>query len=69
VGRDGQFFSSDDGFNLSSRDQVAKSKVTGGTLPADFADLDDDGNFLEPLPVDIQGQPMGSGSWNAGCYQ
>jgi len=69
MGRDGQFFSSDDGFNLSSRDQVAKSKVTGGILPADFADLDDDGNFSEPLPVDIQGQPMRRRSWNAGCYQ
>ena len=69
VGRDGQFFSSDDGFNLSSRDQVAKNKVTGGILPADFADLDDDGNFSEPLPVDIQGRPMGRRSWSAGCYQ
>jgi len=68
-GPDGQFFSSDDGFQLSPGDVRAKNKVTAGVLPADFADLDDDGNFTEALPVDISGAPMGSSPWNAGCYQ
>jgi len=69
AGPDQVYFTSDDGFRLALADTVARDKVTGGALPPDFADLDDDGNFTEPLPVDISGVPMGSAPWNAGCYQ
>lgn len=69
AGPDKIYFTSDDGFHLDPADTVARAKVTSGTLPPDFADLDDDGNFTEALPVDISGAPMGSSPWNAGCYQ
>lgn len=69
AGNDGMFFTADDGFHLSLADAVARDQVSGGSLPNDFADLDDDGNYGEALPVDIRGSPMGLSPWNAGCYQ
>ena len=40
------------------------------SLPPDLADVDDDGNFREPLPLDAAGVPYGAAPpFKVGAYK
>jgi hypothetical protein len=68
AGADGIWFTADDGFKISAG-SPALGIVTSAP-PADFADLDEDGNTTELLPYDAAGVAYPSNStYNAGAYQ
>ena len=68
TGLDGLYLSADDGLRIRSG-SIAQNLVTS-VRPADFADLDEDGNTTELLPYDAAGVPFAPNPpYNAGAYQ
>jgi hypothetical protein len=66
-GTDGLYLTTDDGLRIRSG-SIAQNFV--GARPADFADLDEDGNTIELLPYDAVGVPFAPNPpYNAGAYQ
>ena len=61
------WFTADDGLKIGAGSS-ALSIVTS-VRPADFADLDEDGNTTELLPYDAAGADYPSIPYNAGAYQ
>ena len=67
AGLDGLYLTVDDGLMIRSG-SIAQNLVYA--RPADFADLDGDGNTTELLPYDAAGAPFGPNPpYNAGAYQ
>ena len=65
AGADGQWGTADDGYRLKS-DPLPVMQ----SLPPDLADVDDDGNFREPLPLDAAGVPYGAAPpFKVGAYK
>lgn len=68
AGADGIWFNADDGLEITSG-SPALNLVTS-VRPADFADIDGDGNTAELLPVDAQGVAYTANPpYHAGAYQ
>ncbi|NCY22048.1 hypothetical protein EBX31_08845, partial [bacterium] len=68
AGADGIWFTADDGLKISAGSPALG--IVTGARPADFADLDEDGNTTELLPVDAEGAAYNaSPNYNAGAYQ
>ena len=66
-GADGLYLTTDDGLRIRSG-SIAQNFVSA--RPADFADLDEDGNTTELLPYDAAGVAYPSNPpYNAGAYQ
>jgi len=67
AGPDGLYLTGDDGLRIRSG-SIAQNLVYA--RPADFADLDGDGNTTELLPYDAAGEPFAPNPpYNAGAYQ
>ncbi len=58
----------DDNLHLSGGSQCSGSG-NAALLPADFADLDGDGDTTEPTPVDLDGIAIGAANVSRGAYQ
>jgi hypothetical protein len=65
AGPDGQWGTSDDGYRLRPGVLTTITQVP----PPDFADVDGNGKFREPLPIDAKGDNFGLGPFNLGAYQ
>jgi hypothetical protein len=66
-GTDGLYLTADDGLRIRSG-SIAQNFVSA--RPADFADLDEDGNTIELLPYDAAEVPFAPNPpYNAGAYQ
>jgi len=67
-GNDGIWLTEDDGLKIRAGSPA--SGIVTNIRPADFADLDDDGNVSEPLPWDAAGVSFAPNPpYNAGAYQ
>jgi hypothetical protein len=68
AGADGIWFTADDGLRIGSGSSARE--IVNSVRPADFADLDEDGNTSELLPYDAAGVPFNPiPPYNAGAYQ
>jgi hypothetical protein len=68
AGADGIWFTADDGFKIAAGSSALG--IVTSARPADFGDLDEDGNTTELLPVDAEGAAYNaSPNYNAGAYQ
>jgi hypothetical protein len=68
AGEDGIWFTADDGLRIRAGSSALS--WANGTRPADFADLDEDGNTTELLPFDAAGVAYPpSPPYNVGAYQ
>jgi hypothetical protein len=62
------WFTADDGLRIGSGSSARG--IVNSVHPADFADLDEDGNTSELLPYDAAGVPFAPNPpYNAGAYQ
>jgi len=66
-GATGGYGDGDDGLQI--RHHSPAKFLVDVDLPQDFADLDGDFDFIEPLPWDFSGQPFVSRPYHAGAYQ
>jgi hypothetical protein len=68
AGADGMWFTADDGLKIGAGSPALG--IVTSARPADFADLDEDGNTTELLPYDAAGVAYPSNPpYNAGAYQ
>jgi len=68
AGADGMWFTADDGLRIGSGSSARE--IVNSVRPADFADLDEDGNTTELLPYDAAGVTFAPNPpYNAGAYQ
>jgi hypothetical protein len=69
AGPDGMAGTEDDNLRLGP-DSRCMDRGDSGSLPQDFADLDNDGNLQEPLPLDLDGREriIGPGA-DLGAYE
>jgi len=67
AGADGMWFTADDGLRIGAGSSARG--IVNSVRPADFADLDEDGNTTELLPYDAAGADYPSIPYNAGAYQ
>ena len=68
AGADGIWFTADDGLKIAAGSSALG--IVSSARPADFADLDEDGNTNELLPVDAEGVAYNaSPNYNSGAYQ
>ena len=68
AGADGIWFTADDGLRIGSGSSARE--IVNSVRPADFADLDEDGNTTELLPYDAAGVTFAPNPpYNAGAYQ
>jgi hypothetical protein len=74
-GPDGTFATGDDGLRVLRTSPAVDAGDTDA-LPADAADLDDDGNTTEPIPIDLIGNARvqdldddGTAATNVGAYE
>jgi hypothetical protein len=68
AGADGMWFTADDGLKIGAGSSALS--IVSSVRPADFADLDEDGNTTELLPYDAAGVAYPSNPpYNAGAYQ
>lgn len=68
LGADGFLGTLDDDYRLASCSE-ARDAGAAEYLPADTADVDEDGDFTEPLPVDAAGAPRVIGVPDMGAFE
>ena len=70
IGRDGVWFTDDDGLQPSSATSPITDEGDATKLPLDTSDLDKDGNTTEAIPFDIIGRSRAlNASVDAGAYE